>query len=400
MPRFYLAPFVGTGAWDDAFRPPVVSPFSQIDLRGDPTQQAGFCILRLPAPAAVTGGLDLGDDLDGSLPVGVVNLFENRLGLTLDMRSTLRQVIPELLLLHGTVPTDRTRWNNLQATRGRNRIVIGGEVVFDAPVVRGTTLTEDFNKADNGLGPDQTWSDIEGTFGVVSNQADATSGSGSHSARVDSDLAGDDNYAEAEDWNSGTGSNTPGVACRFSSSANTHYLYKHRHDGTDSQLKEVVAGSQSDISVTADGETGGSGLIMRVEAEGSTIRGFYNGTMYHEETNTSITSGVRVGLSGSHNGSDRNLWDNFEGGDLASGPVFPEEPTNLAAVTADANQIDLTWDAVTNATGYDVERDTDNPPFMGNEETAVADHGTNSYSDTGLSPSTTYYYRVNARREA
>jgi hypothetical protein len=63
-------------------------------------------------------------------------------------------------------------------------------------------------------------------------------------------------------------------------------------------------------------------------------------------------------------------------------------PTNLNAVTVSSSAINLTWDTVSGATGYDIER---------NGVVTVTNHSTNSYSDTGLSPSTLYTYRVRAR---
>jgi hypothetical protein len=63
------------------------------------------------------------------------------------------------------------------------------------------------------------------------------------------------------------------------------------------------------------------------------------------------------------------------------------KPQNLIATAVSDDQIDLTWDVFTGAIGYDIERDT---------LVIVSDHPTNSYSDTGLDPSTLYTYRVRA----
>lgn len=60
-------------------------------------------------------------------------------------------------------------------------------------------------------------------------------------------------------------------------------------------------------------------------------------------------------------------------------------PSNLVATAVDGDTISLTWDAVTDATGYDIERDG---------SVIVSDHPTNSYTDNGLSASTSYTYRV------
>jgi hypothetical protein len=64
--------------------------------------------------------------------------------------------------------------------------------------------------------------------------------------------------------------------------------------------------------------------------------------------------------------------------------------TNLVAPTLTATavsdtQINLSWSAVSGATSYDIERD---------DVVIVTGHGTTSYSDTGLTPSTLYTYRV------
>ena len=52
-----------------------------------------------------------------------------------------------------------------------------------------------------------------------------------------------------------------------------------------------------------------------------------------------------------------------------------------------SSQIDLTWDVASGATGYDIERDS---------VVVVTDHAGTSYSDTGLTASTLYSYRVRA----
>lgn len=65
---------------------------------------------------------------------------------------------------------------------------------------------------------------------------------------------------------------------------------------------------------------------------------------------------------------------------------YPSAPQNLSAVANGSDQIDLSWDALPGATGgYDIERDG---------VVIVEGHGSTSYSDTGLSPSTQYDYRV------
>jgi hypothetical protein len=85
---------------------------------------------------------------------------------------------------------------------------------------------------------------------------------------------------------------------------------------------------------------------------------------------------------------------------LSSGEVvpiisgLPFDPTDLNATAVASNRIDLTWtDNALNEYGYGVERSLDGTNFV--QICATAENAT-SYSDTEVSPATTYYYRVRA----
>lgn len=70
----------------------------------------------------------------------------------------------------------------------------------------------------------------------------------------------------------------------------------------------------------------------------------------------------------------------------------PTAPTGLSATASSSTQINLNWSASSGATGYKIERSTD-----GNTWSQVAEVGAvTTYSNTGLTPATTYYYRVSA----
>jgi len=98
--------------------------------------------------------------------------------------------------------------------------------------------------------------------------------------------------------------------------------------------------------------------------------------------------------------------ENIYGGDVytvnvSSGTgTVPQPPTGLAASAASSSQINLSWNAPSDnggsaITGYQIERSTDSGSTW---NTIVADTGSVSttYSNTGLSPSTAYTYRVSA----
>ncbi|HEX9548874.1 MAG TPA: fibronectin type III domain-containing protein, partial [Acidimicrobiales bacterium] len=75
-------------------------------------------------------------------------------------------------------------------------------------------------------------------------------------------------------------------------------------------------------------------------------------------------------------------------------PQPPTAPKNLAATAASSTQIDLSWtNTSATQTGVKIERSTDNATFT---QIALAGATAASYSDVGLSASTTYFYRVRA----
>ena len=86
------------------------------------------------------------------------------------------------------------------------------------------------------------------------------------------------------------------------------------------------------------------------------------------------------------------VWDYFRIVKGTGAPVLPAAPTNLAANTVSSSQINLTWtDNANNESGFRIEQSTDGTNF-----TQIATAGSNavSFSVTGLSASTTYFYRV------
>lgn len=77
----------------------------------------------------------------------------------------------------------------------------------------------------------------------------------------------------------------------------------------------------------------------------------------------------------------------------------PAAPSGLNATAASASQINLTWtDNATNETGFKVERKSGiNGTYA---QIGMAAANAVSYSDNGLSASTTYYYRVRSTNSA
>jgi len=75
--------------------------------------------------------------------------------------------------------------------------------------------------------------------------------------------------------------------------------------------------------------------------------------------------------------------------------IPPSAPSSLSATAASASQIDLAWtDNSQNEMGFKVERKTESGGTF--SQIATVSSNVTSYSDTGLSASTAYYYRVRA----
>ncbi len=109
---------------------------------------------------------------------------------------------------------------------------------------------------------------------------------------------------------------------------------------------------------------------------GYTDTGLANGTTYYYVVSATDLSGTGPGSAQS---SAEPL------------PPLPAAPTGLAATAGNA-QVALTWSSTAYATSYVVGRSTTN----GGPYTAVASPTGTSYTDTGLTNGTTYYYVVAA----
>ena len=75
-------------------------------------------------------------------------------------------------------------------------------------------------------------------------------------------------------------------------------------------------------------------------------------------------------------------------------PAPPTAPSNLAASSPSRRRINLTWaDNSTGETGFKIERSTDGVNFT---QIATVGRGATSYTNTGLTSSQVYWYRVRA----
>ena len=106
----------------------------------------------------------------------------------------------------------------------------------------------------------------------------------------------------------------------------------------------------------------------------------------------------RVRATNSANGTDSS----FSNVASATTPlllVAPAAPSGLKATAVSNSRIDLTWkDNSNNETGFKIERTVS--ANIGFAQIAVTGANATSFSDTGLSPSTRFFYRVRATNSA
>ena len=141
-----------------------------------------------------------------------------------------------------------------------------------------------------------------------------------------------------------------------------------------------------------------------------TPKGNYDVTVYIVTNCNSLTgcTSSDIGGSGDAEFLRRNLAvgttyfivvDGFQGdaGDFTLSlvptfPLTPVAPSNLVATAVSSTQINLSWtDNATDELGFHIERSLDGTNFS---EIATVNPDVTSFNDTGLTPSTTYFYRI------
>lgn len=299
--------------------------WSVIDLRPDPTKVDGHALVSCTERPLVDppGSVYLGESLDATPSTSNRRGIESRLGLPRDiLTGTYRQIIVALLVDHAT--EDGTRWRPLKPmSRGANawEIHLGG-LVFSAPrIAGGATYSDDFNRADStDLGVN--WSEAIVDWSISANQlAPGTTGTGT--VRWTQEFASSDNYSQATIANTSGGS--LGVFTRASVDLGAYYLW--RSSGTQWDLFKNVGGTFTAIGTYVAAIA--TNDVAKVEANGSTIKGFVGGIERVSVTDTAITTGTFAGIRTS--GSAATRYDDWSGADLAGAAGQTVSPTGVAS---------------------------------------------------------------------
>jgi hypothetical protein len=172
------------------------------------------------------------------------------------------------------------------------------------------SFSDDFNRAnstDLGAG----WVEVSGDWSIVSSQLSPGAAGGTIILRAAGAMASSDHYAQVTIAAATAASQ--GVWCRGNSNISQGYLW--RNNGTSWDLFSVVGGSFTIIGTYA--AAAASGDIAKIQAVGSTIKGFVNGIERVSTTNSAVTTGTSVGIRSDSAGAIR--YDDFTAADVTAG---------------------------------------------------------------------------------
>lgn len=186
-------------------------------------------------------------------------------------------------------------------------------------------FTDDFNRADSSsLGAG--WVEVSGDWSIISNRLSSGSAGGTIILRAAGAMASNDHYAQVTI--AITTAASQGVWCRGNANISSGYLW--RNDGTSWDLFSVVGGSFSVIGSFAGAAANGD--VAKVEAVGSTIKGFVNGAERVSVTDTAVTTGTSVGLRSESTSALR--FDDFAAADVVTGVTGDAAIAGTATLSA------------------------------------------------------------------
>lgn len=187
------------------------------------------------------------------------------------------------------------------------------------------TFTDDFNRAnstDLGAG----WVEVSGDWSIVSNQLSPGAAGGTIILRAAGAMATSDHYAQVTIAATTTASQ--GVWCRGNANISQGYLW--RNNGSSWDLFSVVGGSFTNIGTYAGAAAPGD--VAKIQAVGSTIKGFVNGVERVSVVDTAVATGASVGIRSDSAGAIR--YDNFAAADVTAGATL-----SIAAATETAQSL-------------------------------------------------------------
>jgi len=188
-----------------------------------------------------------------------------------------------------------------------------------------TTFTDDFNRADSSaLGAG--WVEVSGDWSIISNKLSSGSAGGTIILRAAGAMATSDNSAQVTI--TATTAASHGVWCRGDNTLTSGYLW--RNDGSSWNLFSVVGGSFTVIGTYAVAAVAGD--VAKIQAVGTTIKGFVNGIQRVSVTDTAVATGTSVGIRAESTNALR--FDDFVGADVTTSTTGDATLSGTATLSA------------------------------------------------------------------
>lgn len=175
-----------------------------------------------------------------------------------------------------------------------------------------TQIASDSFTGTNGAGLGANWTVVAGSWQITSNSAQPTAGAASAAATWNANTFNNDQYAQVTAAAAtGTG-HFAGVSVRGSTAAFT--MTSIVWDSTDAYVSTWVAGSQTVVAGPIAAPT--TGQVVRIEAQGTTLRIYYDGVLGGRTyTPANMQSSGRPGMDG-YNNSNTVRIDDWSAGNL------------------------------------------------------------------------------------
>lgn len=318
----YLTSFAGTGTRADPFRPLGGDQpgAGSIDLRPDASVAAGFAVVYSPTDVAGLSADKIADGFQDTFGNQVRNRIQNRLGVDLTGVSRFDVLVATLL-------RKPNGWKEIVPNKRafRYEIFLGGQLVWQEPWITGGA-TDDFNRA-NETPLASPWIIQTGsgsTLNLSSNGVVLAAEVGAGTSYYYNGAAVTaDQYSSCVPTGNGFAQGGPFVRCGVTGYSG------YGVDPAFNQLIKYVSASPTLLggTLTPDIQVND---VLRVEAEGTTIRAFLNGVQMtgSPSTDSSLTTaGNGVGI---YAGEVSQKLDTFDGNDLSP----PAADTGLAWIRA------------------------------------------------------------------
>lgn len=306
-----------------------------IDLR-PPGEGHGWAVVATPE-RELDMGVYLGTDPHEVNPA-LVAAFRDALGFAPNPRIvTLANLLAGVLI--DEARTDGTRHRPLRPRSAlvdgrlthRWEIYLGNEMIWqkDVPVIAGgATISESFNKADSStIGPNLTWVKRFGTWSVESNHLHVHADTNEARVVADAPLATDDHFAQIEVLNASGSDVEGGVMLRASTVSKGDYyeVVLEPFDDT-TRWQKRVSDTVTSFGIVTLNTNVASPFTIKASVTGSTLRLYYNGTLYQTLTDTSVidirTTGVIAAFPDPVPNSSMFDYDNFTAADISSEKVL------------------------------------------------------------------------------